>query len=90
MGDPELLASIIRKEIVDTTGCTASAGIAENMLMARLATTSAKPDGQCYIPRGKVQISYFFNNVLGFFSRFTNLCCLFLKNIHSQGVIVSK
>lgn len=58
MGDPELLASIIRKEIVDTTRCTASAGIAENMLMARLATKSAKPDGQCYIPRGKVQISF--------------------------------
>ena len=50
MGDPELLASTIRKEIFDTTGCTASAGIAGNMLMARLATRSAKPNGQCYIP----------------------------------------
>lgn len=50
MGDPELLASTIRKEIFDTTGCTASAGIAGNMLMARLATRSAKPNGQCHIP----------------------------------------
>ncbi|KAL6502479.1 hypothetical protein OROHE_024484 [Orobanche hederae] len=48
--DPQLLASVIRKEILDTTGCTASAGIAGNMLMARLATKTAKPDGQCYIP----------------------------------------
>ncbi|KAF9675848.1 hypothetical protein SADUNF_Sadunf09G0075900 [Salix dunnii] len=50
MGDPELLASTIRKEIFNTTRCTASAGIAGNMLMARLATRSAKPNGQCYIP----------------------------------------
>ncbi|GFQ07259.1 DNA repair protein rev1 [Phtheirospermum japonicum] len=48
--DPQLLASIIRKELFDTTGCTASAGISGNMLMARLATRTAKPNGQCYIP----------------------------------------
>ncbi|PIN17326.1 Translesion DNA polymerase - REV1 deoxycytidyl transferase [Handroanthus impetiginosus] len=54
VGDPQLLASIIRKEILDTTGCTASAGIAGNMLMARLATKTAKPDGQFYIPPEKV------------------------------------
>ncbi|KAK2985827.1 hypothetical protein RJ640_018693 [Escallonia rubra] len=53
-GDAELLASIIRKEIFETTRCTASAGIAGNMLMARLATRTAKPDGQCYIPCEKV------------------------------------
>ncbi|XP_042508382.1 DNA repair protein REV1 isoform X3 [Macadamia integrifolia] len=53
-GDPEHLASTIRLEIVETTGCTASAGIAENMLMARLATRTAKPNGQCYIPHDKV------------------------------------
>lgn len=52
--DPEVLASKIRKEIFDMTGCTASAGIATNMLMARLATRTAKPDGQCYIPFEKV------------------------------------
>lgn len=54
--DHQLLASIIRKEIFDSTGCTASAGIARNMLMARLATRTAKPDGQCYIPADKVRI----------------------------------
>ncbi|XP_058216083.1 DNA repair protein REV1 isoform X3 [Rhododendron vialii] len=52
--DPQFLASVIRKEIVETTGCTASAGISGNLLMARLATKAAKPDGQCYIPPEKV------------------------------------
>ncbi|KAM1233608.1 hypothetical protein ACFX2J_003293 [Malus domestica] len=52
--EPEVLASIVRKEIFETTGCSASAGIAINMLMARLATKTAKPDGQCYIPTEKV------------------------------------
>lgn len=56
MGDPQLLASTIRKEIFETTGCTASAGIAANMLLARLATKTAKPDGQCYISPEKVYI----------------------------------
>ncbi|CAN1289240.1 DNA repair protein REV1 [Linum perenne] len=53
--DPELLASEIRKEIFVTTGCSASAGIAGNMLMARVATRAAKPNGQCYIPQEKVE-----------------------------------
>lgn len=52
--DPTLLASVIRNEIFNTTGCTASVGISGNMLMARLATRAAKPDGQCYIPPDKV------------------------------------
>ncbi|KAK1300739.1 DNA repair protein REV1 [Acorus calamus] len=52
--DPEKLASTIRQEIADTTGCTASAGIAGNLLVARLATRSAKPNGQCFIPSEKV------------------------------------
>nr|XP_023919582.1 DNA repair protein REV1 isoform X1 [Quercus suber] len=53
-GDPQLLASKIRKEIFETTRCTASVGIAGNMLMACLATRTAKPDGQCYIPPERV------------------------------------
>lgn len=54
--DPEVLASTIRKEIFETTGCKASAGIAGNMLMARLATRTAKPDGQCYVPPERVML----------------------------------
>ncbi|XP_072971771.1 DNA repair protein REV1 isoform X2 [Typha angustifolia] len=52
--DPEHLALMIREEITQTTRCTASAGIAENLLLARLATRSAKPNGQCFIPSEKV------------------------------------
>ena len=44
--DPEHLASSIREEIFETTRCTASVGIAGNMLMARMATRIAKPNGQ--------------------------------------------
>ncbi|XP_050210154.1 DNA repair protein REV1 [Mercurialis annua] len=53
-GDPELLASTIRKEIFEMTGCTAGAGIARNILLSRLATRAAKPNGQCYIPPERV------------------------------------
>ncbi|KAJ3678135.1 hypothetical protein LUZ60_001938 [Juncus effusus] len=52
--DPQNLANKIRNEIYETTKCTASAGIGENLLMARLATKSAKPNGQCFIPSHKV------------------------------------
>ncbi|MED6119163.1 hypothetical protein PIB30_009265 [Stylosanthes scabra] len=52
--DPELLASSIRKEIYETTRCTSSAGIGGNMLMARIATRTAKPNGQYYITRERV------------------------------------
>uniref|UniRef100_K3XV05 DNA repair protein REV1 n=1 Tax=Setaria italica TaxID=4555 RepID=K3XV05_SETIT len=51
--DPEEVTRRIRSEIFDATKCTASAGIAENMLLARLATRSAKPNGQCFIPSEK-------------------------------------
>ncbi|KAG2241165.1 hypothetical protein Bca52824_096850, partial [Brassica carinata] len=51
--EPEFLASTIRKEILDTTGCSASAGIGGTMLMARLATRVAKPAGQFHISAEK-------------------------------------
>ncbi|XP_020114515.1 uncharacterized protein LOC109728471 isoform X7 [Ananas comosus] len=53
--DPRKLALMIREEISKKTRCTASAGIADNMLLARLATRSAKPNGQCFIPSEKVR-----------------------------------
>lgn len=52
--EPDILASTIRKEILDTTGCSASAGIGSTMLMARLATRVAKPAGQFHISAEKV------------------------------------
>ncbi|KMT07901.1 hypothetical protein BVRB_6g145970 [Beta vulgaris subsp. vulgaris] len=39
--DPEILVSEIRKEILESTCCTASVSIGANMLMARLATRNA-------------------------------------------------
>ncbi|XP_057249986.1 DNA repair protein REV1-like [Beta vulgaris subsp. vulgaris] len=39
--DPEILVSEIRKEILESTCCTASVGIGANMLMARLAIRNA-------------------------------------------------
>ncbi|KXZ53208.1 hypothetical protein GPECTOR_7g1101 [Gonium pectorale] len=52
--DPEALAARLRSEIARTTGCTASAGIGPNMLVARLATKRAKPNGQFRVTLGSV------------------------------------
>ncbi|KAG8201801.1 hypothetical protein JTE90_027284 [Oedothorax gibbosus] len=46
---PTQFASILRSEIEEKTGCTASAGIGSNMLMARLANKVAKPNGQHHV-----------------------------------------
>lgn len=62
--DPELLASSIRKEIYETTGCTASVGIAGNMLMARIATRTAKPNGQYHITLERVCFGVFCYSLL--------------------------
>ncbi|KAF5174903.1 Dna polymerase iv [Thalictrum thalictroides] len=53
--EAEHIASVIRQEIYEATGCTASAGVAGNVLMARLATRTAKPNGQFLIPPEKVE-----------------------------------
>ncbi|CAL8466850.1 g6386 [Coccomyxa elongata] len=49
LGDPEAIARQLRAQIEAETGCTASAGIGPNMLLARLATKRAKPNGQFHI-----------------------------------------
>lgn len=46
--DYEMLLDIcnqIRDDMRETTGCTASCGMAPNIMLARIATKSAKPDG---------------------------------------------
>lgn len=66
--NPELLALLIRKEIYETTGCTASVGIAGNMLMARIATRTAKPNGQYHITPEKVSFGVFsYSEIFVFF-----------------------
>ena len=41
------LAKDIRRDIFETTQCTATIGIAANKLLAKLATDQVKPDGWC-------------------------------------------
>lgn len=51
---PLEFASCLRKEIKEKTGCTASTGIGSNLLLARLATKAAKPNGQYMVDHDKI------------------------------------
>lgn len=55
LGDPLTLASDMRADIAAATGCTASTGIGPNMLLARIATKRAKPNGQFMITAQEAQ-----------------------------------
>ncbi|NXI42605.1 REV1 protein, partial [Galbula dea] len=46
---PDELANVIRAEIKAQTKCTASVGMGSNILLARMATRKAKPDGQYHL-----------------------------------------
>ncbi|XP_069060491.1 DNA repair protein REV1 [Pleurodeles waltl] len=46
---PDDIASAIRAEIKDKTKCAASVGLGSNILLARMATRKAKPDGQYHL-----------------------------------------
>lgn len=46
LGEPCEIVSSLRDRILKETGCTASAGIGPNLLLSRLATKRAKPNGQ--------------------------------------------
>uniref|UniRef100_A0AAY4DV59 DNA repair protein REV1 n=1 Tax=Denticeps clupeoides TaxID=299321 RepID=A0AAY4DV59_9TELE len=43
---PDELASAIRADVKEKTGCSASVGMGSNILLARMATRRAKPEGQ--------------------------------------------
>jgi DNA repair protein REV1 len=45
----ETIIGELRGEVEMKTGCTVSAGISHNMLLARLSTRKAKPNGQFYL-----------------------------------------
>ncbi|XP_006887857.1 PREDICTED: DNA repair protein REV1 isoform X2 [Elephantulus edwardii] len=46
---PDEFANVIRMEIKDQTKCAASVGIGSNILLAKMATRKAKPDGQYHL-----------------------------------------
>uniref|UniRef100_A0A914C310 DNA repair protein REV1 n=1 Tax=Acrobeloides nanus TaxID=290746 RepID=A0A914C310_9BILA len=54
IGDVMGVVNEIRKEIFDELNCNASAGIGPNMLIARLATKKAKPNGQFMVTSSEV------------------------------------
>jgi impB/mucB/samB family len=45
------VAAEVRREIYDTTQCPASAGGGSSILLARLATKRAKPNGQYFLAK---------------------------------------
>eukprot|EP00794_Sanderia_malayensis_P015420 gene15420-16993_t len=49
------LAKQIRNRIFESTNCKASAGIASNILLARMATRKAKPNGQFHLRKEDVK-----------------------------------
>uniref|UniRef100_A0A8D0C988 DNA repair protein REV1 n=1 Tax=Scleropages formosus TaxID=113540 RepID=A0A8D0C988_SCLFO len=51
---PEELAGAIRADVKERTGCSASVGMGSNILLARMATRKAKPDGQYYLKSEEV------------------------------------
>jgi DNA polymerase-4 len=55
-GDPSAtrIASAIKKEILDRTHLTASAGVGPNMFVAKIASDFKKPDGLTVVPPEKV------------------------------------
>ena len=57
LGDPDRVVRQLRDKIVAATGINASAGIGPNMLLARLATKRAKPNGQFNINPSQVRWS---------------------------------
>ena len=48
--DGVAFAKYVCKKIYEVTGCSASAGVGTNMLLARLATKKAKPNGIYCMP----------------------------------------
>ncbi|XP_028292398.1 DNA repair protein REV1 isoform X2 [Gouania willdenowi] len=51
---PADLAKAIREDIEEKTGCCASVGMGSNILLARLATRKAKPNGQFFLKSEEV------------------------------------
>ncbi|XP_018418937.1 PREDICTED: DNA repair protein REV1 isoform X2 [Nanorana parkeri] len=59
---PDEIASAIRAEIKGKTLCSASVGMGSNILLARMATRKAKPDGQYHLK--PEEVDYFITGQL--------------------------
>ncbi|KAJ2643977.1 deoxycytidyl transferase, partial [Coemansia sp. RSA 1694] len=46
-GNAEALAQHVRRQVLEATQCTVSVGIGPSILLARIATANAKPNGVC-------------------------------------------
>jgi DNA polymerase-4 len=55
LGSATIIAGMIKKEIREKTGLTASAGISVNKFLAKIASEMKKPDGLFVIPPEKAQ-----------------------------------
>ncbi len=55
LGYASLVAKELKRRIVRETGCTASAGVAPNKFLAKVASGWRKPDGLTVIPPGRVE-----------------------------------
>ncbi|KAJ3224939.1 deoxycytidyl transferase, partial [Chytriomyces hyalinus] len=55
VGQELILAEKIREDVFLATGCTASVGIGENMVIARVATKKAKPNGAFMISSDQIE-----------------------------------
>ena len=53
-GSATLIAEQIRADIFNELNLTASAGIAPNKFIAKIASDENKPNGQCVVPPGKI------------------------------------
>jgi nucleotidyltransferase/DNA polymerase involved in DNA repair len=58
-GDGKTIAEKIRRDILKTTGLTASVGIAPNMFLAKLASDMNKPDGITLVPFEQEALEHF-------------------------------
>jgi DNA polymerase-4 len=58
-GDGKTIAEKIRRDILETTGLTASVGVAPNMFLAKIASDMNKPDGITIVPFEQKAIEQF-------------------------------